>query len=86
VLAERLTTHPDILRELLAAFVDTVMAPKPMHRAATGRANVAPSAPSPATNTDIVNSIPAQVVGSHAFQDSAAAPNARECLVLRLIR
>jgi hypothetical protein len=61
VLAERLTTaHPDVLRELLATFIHTLMARKPTPCAAPHRANAAPSTSTPATATATANSTPVQ--------------------------
>ena len=44
VLAERLTsTHPDVLRELLATFIHTLMGRKPTRCVAPATVNAAPN-------------------------------------------
>ena len=64
LLAERLaSTHPDMLRELLATFIHTLMGADADALCAVLRmVSAAPSAPIPATAIVIANSIPGQAV------------------------
>jgi hypothetical protein len=64
VLAQRLaTTHPDVLRELLATFIHTVMGAEADAVCVCARVTVsaAPSAPITATATGIANSTPSDL-------------------------
>jgi hypothetical protein len=60
LLAERLTTtHPDVLRELLATFIHTLMGAEADALCGAGYGHAAASALTPATATGIANSTPA---------------------------
>src|SRR3954466_3147402 len=61
VLAERLTTtHPDVLRELLAAFIHTLMGAEATPCAGPATGNAAPSGSISVTGTVNANSTPGQ--------------------------
>ncbi|BBY55401.1 hypothetical protein MKOR_26520 [Mycolicibacillus koreensis] len=63
VLAERLTSaHPDVLRELLATFIHTLMGQRPTRCAGPAMANAALSAPTNATAIGSAGSTPGRAV------------------------
>jgi hypothetical protein len=63
LLTERLTaTHPDVLRELLATFIHTLMGADADAQCARNMANAAPNALTNAMAIAIANSAPAQAV------------------------
>jgi hypothetical protein len=75
VLAERLTTtHPDVLRELLATFIHTLMGAEADALCGAGTASARRSAPTPVTATDNANSTPAQ---AHWISQSRSYGTAR---------
>ena len=78
VLAERLTTtHPDVLRELLATFIHTLMGAEADALSAPGMASAAATGPTPAMVIGIANSIPGQAHWISRSPSCARAPISR---------